>query len=246
MIKHITLFIVLALFLFPNNAYAWFFFWLPLGGGTTASQPSDTCVAKTVKAGDKIPSGSGNTAIVRVISGTSSRCKEPKPILATLDFQITEFPEAAINLAASFQSVPITEMQKYQGYFLIAKSKSSHIVNLSIFFTKREAIPDPTRISEYLVKSLSNSLEDVTIENEERLVINNMTAWQYTMKGRVKAFFGGRQIHHITVLEGAHQYFFVQAYTPESDYEKAKDDMIHAAEMVTSINEHQPPNVSAQ
>ena len=96
---------VSSLALASSNANAWFFFWFPIptGGGTTSD---NTCVAETVKEGDTTNSTNGNIAKVVKLSGTSSRCKEPSmPILATVDYTsaVSFTSKAGIELPDKFK-----------------------------------------------------------------------------------------------------------------------------------------------
>ncbi len=76
-------------------AHALFFFFIPGGmisgiADKVSGVEGDHCVAESAKVGDMISLPGGQAALVKSLSGTSSRCTGPYPIRARLEVQLSE------------------------------------------------------------------------------------------------------------------------------------------------------------
>src|SRR5690349_21588412 len=106
--KRVHLVIAAALLCATTQANAWFFFFLPgsvtskIGDAITGAE-GENCVKAIAKVGDVLTSPSGNTATIKTLSGTSSRCRDPNlPIRALLTFNYSFSSKAGMDVPEGF------------------------------------------------------------------------------------------------------------------------------------------------
>lgn len=207
-----------------TNANAWFFFFIPpLGGGSATTD--NTCVAETAKEGDTFNSPSGNIAKVTKLSGSSNRCKDPSmPILATVDYasSINFTSKAGIELPEKFKPLALTDRQRFfEGILLRAKTDDGKLyVNVSS--TKRSIITSMPEFAKKFREGLKN-LDESTYSPVEELSINNLPAWQFEQKGKLKNLFGSRMTMLHTIIESKDEAIIVQAWGYDNDYADEKE-----------------------
>ena len=228
------------------NANAWFFFLFPI---PSFSGSGDTCISSSFKVGDSIPSpiGKDNNAVIKSISGTSSKCKEPFPKLATVQFNIMTSSKAGIDIPDDYeqQKQALTDLQKFNGIILIANSKTTRNKGFIVFYRQRGDLKNsPESISQAAVSGMS--LTDTETKNEQQLSINGMNAWRFEFSGKLKGVFGSRETYQITILEGDNEYVVISGYTPESNYENEKEDIGLLAYKISNIkNETNLPTTNS-
>jgi len=239
--KRILVPIFFALAFFASNANAWFFFFIP-GSVTRGISDSFTgakgniCVGENAKAGDTLPSTTGNIAKVVSVSGTSSMCQNPAlPIRAEVEFQITFNSKAGINLPEDYESKPITDLQRFNGMLLRASSKTAANTGVLVFAVKRTPNADLASIANAAEKRQINALEDAKSSNPEQFVINGAKALRFEVNGKLKGLFGSQMTYLITFIEGDSEIVIVNAFSPSFSDEEYKRELKKFAEGLTGI-----------
>lgn len=240
----------LALTLLSFDANAWFFFFLPgsvtskIGDALTGSE-GDSCVAETAKVGDTITSTTGNTAIVKSLSGTSSRCQAPGlPIRALLQFNYSFSSKAGIELPDGFKAKEISATQTFNGLLLSAQDTSKSI-GVSVAAQPHKQGGDGGALAKNIATRLLTAVEDGKTSNEEELSIGGIPAYRFRMVGKNKGMFGRSFTYVVTVLVGKDEFVQVNANCLTSDFDKYKDTLDRFAFDVKGLNsESTSPNQS--
>ena len=224
------------------NANAWFFFFIPgaatraIGDAITGAK-GDICVKDTAKVGDILTSNSGNTAKVISTSGTSSMCTNPAiPIRAELEFTYSFSSKAGVNLQDDYEATPITDLQRYNGILLIAKSKTLKNKGVSISAITRKPTTDYLTIANNLEKNQIAKMKNASSSNPEKLKIQGLNAVRFEVNGTLNGLFGSDETYQITVIEAMDELLVVNAYVPTADYPASKDEMQKIALDVTGLN----------
>lgn len=198
------------------DARAWFFFFIPgsvLGriGDTVSGATGEHCVSAKAKEGDVMTSPAGNTAVIKKLSGTSSRCANPDlPIRAEMEFQFAFSSKAGIELPADFKPKEITSIQRFNGMLLNAVDESGQL-QLVIHARPRRAGNDGGTLARDVAANMSKLVETPQISQEETLTINGVNAYRFRMTGVNKGIFGRSYTYIVTVLEGSAEYIVVNA-----------------------------------
>ncbi|MEX8495459.1 SHOCT domain-containing protein [Sphaerotilus sp.] len=230
-----------ALLCVTTQANAWFFFFLPgsvtskIGDAITGAE-GENCVTAAAKVGDVLKSPSGNTATIKSLSGTSSRCQDPNlPIRALLVFNYQFSSKAGIDIPNGFEQKPLTDMQRFQGNLLKAENSS---LKSGVFVSSRgrDASTDSPAIAQAIATRMITTLEEGKTLNEEQLSVNGMKAYRFEVAGKSKALFHPKFTYVVTVLEGAQELVVVNAWTPTDDYDKNKDLLRSLAFRISGVN----------
>jgi hypothetical protein len=239
----------LTLALFSLNANALFFFFIPGSvirkiGDSLNGAEGDNCVSAKAKVGEVITSPTGNTAIVKSLSGTSSICKNPAlPIRAMLQFNYSFSSKAGIDLPEGFEPKDILPIQTFNGLLLNAHDKAKSI-GVSISARPRK----PGSSGGVLAKNISTILlgvvKDGTLSNEEELTLGGLHAYRFRMVGTNKGMFGRSYTYVVTVLEGKDELVEINANCPTSDFDKYQGLLDHFALDIKGINEAAPVSSS--
>lgn len=234
---------------FALNAHAWFFFFIP-GGATRAAADAITgargniCIKDTYQVGDTITSPSGNTAKVISVSGTSSMCNNPlTPIRAELEFTYSFSSKAGIELSDDYDPVTLTDLERFNGQLLKARSKTIKNKGVLISAIAKTPQTDILNLANNMEKNMSNNLKDATSQNSEQLVINGLNAVRFELLGSSKGIFGQKFVYQITIIEGKDEILSVNAYAHVDDYDKLKQEFLKISENIKGLL-GQPDNLS--
>ena len=236
--KKLSFIIATTLLLCSFNANAWWFVLFPI---PSFSGSGDICLAPNFKVGDTMPSpiGKDSNAVVKSISGTSSRCKAPNINQSTVQFNINTTSKAAIDIPDDYQvrKQPLADLEKFNGTTLITTSKNSSNKGFVVFYRTKDSNVSPENIIQAATNGLTGSatLKDTETKNAEQLTINGMNAWRVEVAAKVNAVFGARVVYQLTLLEGDSEYIVINAYTAESRYEAEKEEMGQLASRVKNI-----------
>lgn len=235
-----TLGLLLALVSFDANA--WFFFFIPgsvtskIGDALTGSE-GDSCVAATAKVGDTISSVSGNTAVIKSLSGTSSRCQIPElPIRALLQFNYSFSSKAGIELPDGFKPKELNGTQLFNGLLLSAQD-SSKSIGVSVAAQPLKAGSDGGVLAKNLATRMLASIDDGVVSNEERLTVNGLPGYRFRAVGKNKGMFGRSFTYVVTVLVSKDELVQINANCLTSDFEKNKDLLERFAFDIKGLNE---------
>ncbi|MEI6115383.1 MAG: SHOCT domain-containing protein [Burkholderiales bacterium] len=218
---------IFAAFLFlasiSTNANAFFFFFfLPGLGG--AGDKGDICVAEGAKVGDVSHSPNGNTATIKSVSGTSSRCKSAAlPILVNVEFQPSQSfsPKAGVELGNGWTNQTITPLQSFNGMLLRAANKDENS-ELMIESFRRDIVPDVPKFVENLKARQLAMLDNAKSSPTEEIAVNGLKAWRSKIEGDLKNVFGTHYSYLKTVLLGDEEIVIVTTWTGKP-YEWEKD-----------------------
>jgi hypothetical protein len=238
----------LVLSLMSFNANAWFFFFIPgsvtskISDGITGSE-GESCVSDKAKVGDTITSATGNTAIVKSLSGTSSRCQAPGlPIRALLQFNYSFSSKAGIELPEGFKPKELSGTQSFNGLLLSAQD-SSKSIGISVAAQPNKPGRDGGTLAKNISSRLLAAVDDGVISNEEQLSVGGLPAYRFRMVGKNKGMFGRSFTYVVTVLVGKDELVQVNANCLTSDFDKYKETLERFAFDVKGLNgEHQPAN----
>ena len=237
------------LFLFPivlacvsTNANAWFFFFLPgsvtskIGDALSGSE-GDSCVKTTAKVGDTINSPTGNSATVKSLSGTSSRCQDPNlPIRALLTFNYSFSSKAGMDIPEGFEQKPLTDMQRYQGFLLKAEHPVKRL-NFMVSSQPRTPATEAAALARSIATRMMAAIDDAKGSREEELSIRGMHALRFEVEGKNKGLFGARFTYVVTLLEGSQEMIVVNAWAPtKDDFEKERNELRQLAFRVEGLS----------
>ena len=204
------------------------------------SPNSENCIGATYKIGDKIASaaGSENYALVKSISGTSTRCQQDpsRPILANTEMIVGASSKFIMEIPDDFKASTIADIYKWSGIALAAVSDKGGARELFVYFRQREATISPEAIMQATITGITISFKDAPItKNQEELLINGMKAWRYEVIGTSKGIFAPSITYQYTMLEGESEYIIVNASTKTANYEEDKQNMYTYAYKVSGI-----------
>lgn len=222
--RRISLLLGFAISIFCGNANAWFFFYLPVGKISDAMTHAegDNCVKDSARVGDVIQLASGNTAIIKSVSGQSSRCPNPDlPIRAKLEFSTQFTSKAALEIPEGFEPKNLTDVQRAQGYVLRAEHPIKK-TGVLVTARKKDGKIDTRGVAHAVAQSLSKAVSDVTTNNEEETVISGMPALRFELTGKNKGVFGRTFTYMVTVIDGTDELLVVNAWAPTDSYEEEK------------------------
>jgi hypothetical protein len=236
---------------FSSNANAWFFFFIP-GSATRSISDAVTgakgniCVKESAKEGDILTSPNGNTAKILSTSGTSSICKNPAtPIRADIEFTFQFNSKAGIDIPDDYENVPLTDLERYNGNLLKAKSKSNKNTGFTVISTtKRPNFDIQTWANniDRIQQSNPNLLNAKTIASEE-ITIKGMRALRFQVQGTLKGVFGDDITYLYTLIEGDNELVNITFYQPTAKFnleEAGKISMsIQGLNQVTEIGSTQ-------
>lgn len=238
-IKRAISFAILLLATASTSANAFFFFFLPgsatskISDAITGSE-GDNCVSATAKVGDTITSINGNTAVIKSLSGTSSRCQDTKlPIRALLQFNYSFSSKAGIDLPEGFKPNELSPTELFNGVLLNAQDASKRI---GVFISAQPRKGDGDVLAKNIATKLLSAVDDGKTSNDEDITINGMHAYRFRMVGKNKGVFGRSFTYVVTVLVGNDEFVQVNANCLTSDFEKYKDMLDHFAYDVKGLN----------
>jgi hypothetical protein len=227
-----------------DDANAWFFFFIPgqvidkIGDKLSGAQ-GDNCVAATAKVGDVITSPAGNTATIKSLSGSWSRCQQPNlPIRALLEFNYSFSSKAGIDLAEGFKPRELNATQRYNG-ILLSVIDDHRTIGLVIFARPRKPGADGAALAHTVSASIINVIEDGKTSNAEEIRINGMRAYRFQVVGKNKGVFGRSFTYLVTVLEGEVEYVVLNANCRTDDFEQYKEVLKQFAYEVKGITNDQ-------
>ena len=226
----------------PTSANAFFFFfYIPgsvigkIGDAITRSE-GEHCVAATAKVGDVLKRPNGNTATIKSLSGTSSRCRNPElPIRALLVFDYSFSSKAGMDIPDGFEQKPLTDIQRFNGNLLHAvnsRGKMSFFVSSN----KRDASTDSAGVAQAIATRMMNTLEEAKTANEEELTVNGLRALRFEVVGKTKVLFHPRFTYVVTLLEAPQELLVVNAWTPTDEYDKNKETLRQLIYRVSGMN----------
>jgi len=225
--------------LLSSSANAWFFF-IPggliskIGDGISGAE-GENCVKADAKVGDVIRSLNGNTAKIKSLSGTSSRCtNQDLPIRALIEYTSIFQTKAKLNVPDEFEQKPLTDTETFQGNFL----KGLNPYNKTGLFAatrKRDTVPDLNALLRTIAEGQVKRLEDATSGNDEQTQLNGMRVWRFEVTGKLKGIFGQRYTYLYTMIEGDEEYILITAWSPVDDFPKAKETFNKISASVSGI-----------
>jgi hypothetical protein len=239
-VKKFTLAMGAALALTSSNANAWFFFFIPGSvtskiGDVLSGAEGENCVAASAKIGDVITSPSGNTATIKSLSGTTSRCQNPNlPVRALLGFQYNFSSKAGLEIPEGYEQRSLTDTLRFQGFILKAENPSKRTVFL-VNTRKRDAKTDPKAIMHSISENMARMVDDPKMGSEEELTINGMKALRFEMTGKNKGIFGPTYTYLVTTLVGTNELLTINAYAPVDGYPNEKEGLAQLAAGVKGL-----------
>lgn len=235
--------------LLPVHAHAWFFF---IPGSVTSAiadklsgAEGENCVAESVKVGDTVVSSSGNTGIVRSLSGTTSRCANKSlPVRALVDLTYTYKATATLELPAGFVAGPISSVQRWDGISLRAENRTNQ-TGVILLSRKRTPRFDATAAAHQYSESMSRTLDDVKIENQETPIVEGLKTIRYELTGKTRAGLGRAFTYLVTVFEGEEEVAIVSAYAGQGDFAGEREALKKVAAGIRGIAVMASPAVDA-
>jgi hypothetical protein len=245
--KLILLWLAIILACVPTTANAWFFFFLPgsvtskISDAITGSE-GDNCVKATAKVGDVLKSPTGNTATIKSLSGTSSRCRNPDlPIRALLVFNYSFSSKAGMDVPDGFEQKPLTGIERFNGRLLRAENGKIGVI---VSAMPRGASTDSAGIAQGVANRKIAALEEANTSNEEELTVNGFHALRFQVAGKLKALFHPQYTYIVTLLEAPKELLMVDAWTPTGDYDKNKEvlrQLIYRVSGLEPVEDTPPP-----
>ena len=224
-----------------TNANAFFFFFLPgsvtskIGDALTGSE-GENCVSATAKVGDTLTSNSSNTAIIKSLSGASSRCPDSnRPIRALLQFNYSFSSKAGIELPEGFKPKELTPTEMFNGVLLNAQENSKR-VGVFVSAQPRKQDGDGGGLAKNIATALIAAVENGKTSDEEEITINGLHAYRFRMVGKSKGMFGRSFTYVVTVLVGNDEFVQINANCLTGDFEKYKDMLDHFAYDIKGLN----------
>ena len=230
------------------NANAWFFFFIPGGaiqavGDAFTGAKGDICVKDTYKVGEIIPSTvTSNTAKILSLSGTSSICQNPSnPIRAEVEFTFNQTTKAGIEIPDDYEAQPVSDLERYEGRFLLAKSKIVGDKYIMISSLGKKQSLDMETMANNIEKAQLALLKEAKSTNPERLKINGLNALRFEVVGTGKAAFGIDRTHLITLIDAGNEVIYVNEWCRTSFFSEAKPEFISVVNSIKGL-EGEPIN----
>lgn len=209
------------------NANAWFFFFIPpfwnSGSSTSSNDAGKICMKNDVKVGDIQTSLNGNTLTIIDVEGSSSRCKDPTPIVASVKFNQKFNSKAGINLSDDWEPIPIVDLDRYNGWVVKAKSKTAKKALFILTSSKKNDTNLKDMGNAFMVSS-SNTFNEISVLSTEESKLDNLNAVQITFSGKTKATFPISVTSLVTIIEGKNEYLTVETRSQSDEFSKFKDE----------------------
>lgn len=195
--------------------------------------------------GDVIPSRlTSNTAKIISLSGTSSICQNPAlPIRAEVQFIYNHTSKASIEIPDDYEAQPVSDLDRYDGRLLLAKSKSvsGKFIMISSFAKKPNM--DIDEIANNLEKDQINLLKDGYSKNAERLKVNGLNALRFEVVGTGKGAFGREGTFLLTFIDAGNEVIYINEWCLTSGYLEAKTEFLNIVNSIKGL-EGEPINDS--
>jgi len=242
--------IILVAILASNNAHAFFFFFIPgsvtgkIADAFTGAE-GENCVGEQTKVGDHIKLPNGELALVKSLSGMSSRCNQPeRPIRALLSpIDVTsELGLSGIEIPEGWQKQTIPPVLKTSGVFFYARN-SQMGASVAISDISTQNIPD---IESYIAARAENQVSRLSNAHSsgiEKLVVKGFPAWRFEVQGIVNA--NGADLTYLTTIiqfvtpAGENKLVYVNSWMTTKSYASGKEALSHIPEGLSGINSRQ-------
>ena len=245
--KKISALILVIGLVISYDANAWFFFFIPGRSGSSESgSNADLCYKEGVNVGDVVTSPStGNTYTVTNVYGTSSRCSVAgNPIRIAVDYHFDFSSGAGINLPDDFEATPLTDLERFNGWLLKAKSndpryKGFRGININ-FVKKKDASSNIEDFGNAVEKRLYSILENASTKNPERFKVDGHDALRFEVTGANKGVFGTTNTYLVNIIDGNGELIAVNAFNRASDFENSKPEFIKIVDQIKIGNSSSP------
>ena len=241
----VALFVVASFVLATANANAVFFFFLPgfvtskIGDALTGAE-GENCVKSTAKIGDKLKSASGNTATIKSLSGTSSRCPDASlPIRAMLTFDFDFSSKAGMDIPDGWEQKPLTDIQRFEGNLLRAENTAQR-TGVFVSARGRDSTTDTVAIAQGIANRMISTLEEGKTQNEEQLQINGLKAYRFEVDGKSKGLFHPKFTYVVTLLEAQNELVILNAWSGTGDFAKNKETLQQLAFRIAGVKGTEP------
>ncbi len=234
-----SLLAVLAIFI-TSDARAFFFIFIPssltskLGDAITGAE-GENCVASTLMVGDKLTLAAGNTAIVKSLSGNSSRCSDTRyPVRASLAFDITVSSNAALKLPEGYVVKSISDAERFDGTLVHAEnySKRSGVIVSAI---PRTPLGNAGAIAQCVAASISSRTNDAESSPAAVTEVNGLRALRFEVEATNRGMYRSRYTHVVTVIEGATEIVVVDAYALTFRINEDRQDLQQIAFAISGV-----------
>jgi hypothetical protein len=204
------------------------------------------CVKSSAQIGDIETSPQvGNKMKILSLSGSSSRCKEPTPILADVEFTFSFKSKAGIELGDDWEPVTLQDLQKYNGYLLQAKSKtSSSFLNINLY-AKNPSL-DLGTMANNIIANLGNVVDDLSPGDRKELRIKGLSAVQWRATYATKQFFSRKYTALYTIIEGKNEYLVLSVTIKSSDFDRYKEELENIPLKITGLDVDESPQPSLE
>lgn len=246
--RKFTLALGAALALATCHANAWFIF-IPgaltskIGDALTGAE-GENCVGVNAKVGDVLRNPSGSTATIKSVSGTSTRCRDPKlPIRALMEFQFTK-SQIGLSVPDGYEQRSLTDMQRFQGFILKAENPAKHTAFM-VSSLKRDGAPAPATVAHNISENMKQLVDNASTTNAEELTINGMPAWRFELTGKSRGLFGATHTYLVTILAGTKEIVTINAWAPVDNYLREKEEFAQISASVKGLLDVAGPANSA-
>lgn len=240
--------VMLGAALFASSAMAWFFF-IPgsLSGAIADAITGEEgfhCVARSVKVGDRIKTGTG-PGIVKSLSGESSRCSTNlnKPVRALL-IPAEDLPlpagktieskdpgvkakatsSAQLELSDDWQQRPLVAGQDPKVIVLYVVNKTTNTA-LTLGSIQRSELGQISVFAQTRQATLAANLTDAKLSPVETLKVGQLPAWRYTVTGNSKRGKQTSWTYMVTIYEGRDEVIIVNSWANSLNFELQQAEM---------------------
>ena len=223
----------------PSTANAWFLFFIPTGLFTGKG---DTCLGANAKVGDTINSLAGNTASVKEVAGTSSRCKSTAlPTLATVEYNFKFQSKVALEVPSDYEQKQLAPSQRFNGLLLHVENATRKTGFMLDAYVSSQAITAEA-VSAQKSRHQSDTLQESRTVSEERITVNGLPAVRFETAGTLDALFRPKVTYITTVIQAPAEVVTVTAWTPTEDFAKNSEALRQLAYQLKGL---QPDAASA-
>lgn len=169
-----------------------------------------------------LASPAGNTATVKSLSGTSSKCQDPAiPIRARLEFTYNFSTKAGIDLPEGYEPSALNDFQRFEGALLKAEDRKGRGVFVNVA-PRNSAVDLQTRALNVAGK-MSTLIDKAVVSNPETLNIGGLPTARLEVRGNNKNLFARSFVYVVTVMEAENEVVVVNAWSPsESDLDSLR------------------------
>jgi len=234
-ISKLLIFFVFFCCVLSTRANAWFFFFLPLGGGPTAN-PNEKCVTTAAQVGGLITIDNNNF-LIKSIVGSSNKCTNSAyPILAVTEPATGDIAQRASNVKLDFpdgwEQKPLTNQMKVGGGIAYLTNRTLDAGTM-LYTADRKGVTDMESYVASKKNSLSGALENQATSDTVKFQVNGLSAWQYVRTGKLKNKVEVTYLN--TFIDSTTEIILITQWTTTGNFPRIQDQLQQIIRTISGV-----------